>query len=131
MVRLIDLQKIVDKRGNLSFIESNNEIPFNLKRVFWVYDVPGEAERNGHAYKEQHEAIVLLTGSLRVIVHDGSKEHYFELRKPNQCLYLPPLTWRKLKNFTTNTVTLHLSSSHYLETDYIRQKVEFLKLFND
>ncbi len=125
--KIIQLPKITDKRGNLSFIESPNHVPFEIKRTFWTYNVPGGEERDAHAYKTQHEFIVALSGSFDVIVKDkNGLETKYQLNRSYFGLYLPPLTWRVVNNFSTNAFGLHLSSNIYNEIDYIRDFNSFL-----
>ena len=118
---LIDLPKILDPRGNLTFIENPRNIPFAIARVFWTYDVPGGEKRGGHAYKTQQEIIIALSGSFDVIITntDGTEDK-FQLNRSYYGLYLPPLTWRRMENFSTNSLGLHLSSSQFDEKDYVR-----------
>jgi len=123
--KIIDLPKIKDDRGNLTYIESFH-LPFTIKRVFWTYDVPGGETRGGHAYKSQEEFIIALSGSFDVVITDVNKElHRFSLKRSYYGLYLPPLTWRHMENFSTNSLGLHLSSSLYNESDYIRDFEKF------
>jgi len=124
-MKIINLPKIEDPRGNLSFIEENNHIPFSIKRVYWIYDVPGGQIRGGHAFKEQQEFIVALSGSLDVIVHNGNQEETFHLNRSYYGLYIPQMYWRQMKNFSTNALALVLSSTTYNENDYIREFEEF------
>ena len=125
-VRFIYFPKISDPRGNLTYLEGDQYVPFTIQRVFWTYDVPGGEIRGGHAYREQHEIIVAISGSLDVVVTDrnGKTENYF-LNRSNFGLYLPPLTWRHMENYSTNALTLHLSSLQYSENDYIREFSEY------
>lgn len=124
--QLLQLPKITDQRGNLSFIEFPHHIPFEIKRTFWTYNVPGGEIRDAHAYKTQHEFIVALSGSFDVIIKDREgTEVLYQLNRSYVGLYLPPLTWRTVNNFSTNAFGLHLSSSEYTETDYIRNFNEF------
>ena len=120
--------KVFDPRGNLTFIQYPQHIPFEIKRVFWTYDVPGGEIRGGHAYKEQEEIIVALSGSFDVVLtkQDGSKEK-ISLNRSYYGLYLPPFTWRHMENFSTNALGLHISSKAYTESDYIRDYSEFVK----
>lgn len=118
--QLIDLPKILDKRGNLTFIESENHIPFEIKRCYWIYDVPGGAIRGGHAFKEQQEFIIALSGSFDVILDNGSEKQIFHLNRSYYGLYVPKMIWRSMENFSTNSLALVLASTHYDETDYIR-----------
>ena len=128
-VKIIELPKIIDERGNLSFIESENHIPFKIERTYWIYDVPGGEIRGGHAYKSQQEIIIALSGSFDVIVTnlDGTTEKY-SLNRYYYGLYLPNLTWRHMENFSTNSLGLHLSSSMFTADDYIRDFNDYKQL---
>ncbi|MGB3545330.1 MAG: FdtA/QdtA family cupin domain-containing protein, partial [Saprospiraceae bacterium] len=106
-VQLLQLPKILDERGNLTFIQSPDHIPFAIKRVFWIYDVPGDETRGAHAYHRQNEVIVALSGSFTVVVHDGTYEQRYHLRRPDVALFLPPLSWRSMVEFSTNSLSLH------------------------
>ena len=117
--RLIELPKIKDPRGNLTVIESGMNVPFEVKRNYWIYDVPSGMWRDGHAFKTQEELIVSLSGSFDVVVNDGTGEKTFHLARPQIGLYVPPMTWRHLDNFSTNSVAPVLSSTHYDADDYI------------
>ena len=130
-VRLIDLPKILDPRGNLSFLESNNHIPFEIKRTYWIYDVPGGEVRGGHAFIEQHELIIALSGSFDVVLHDGEKEVKYNLNRSYFGLYVPNMVWRRLDNFSTNSLALIVSNIGYDVKDYIRDFDEFKKLKHD
>ena len=125
--RILNLPKIEDRRGNLSVIEKNN-IPFSIKRVYYLYDVPSGAERGGHAHKEQEEFIVPLSGSFDVILNNGESEETYTLNKPNQGLYVAQKTWRELRNFSSGAVCLVVSSGEFIEDDYIRDFDDF-KIF--
>jgi len=127
--QIIQLPKIQDPRGNLTFLQNPNQIPFEIKRTFWTYDVPGGEIRGGHAYKSQVEIIIALGGSFDVVVTniDGVIEK-FSLNRSYYGLYLPPLTWRYMENFSTNSFSLHLSSNEFSEYDYIRDFQIFKKL---
>jgi dTDP-4-dehydrorhamnose 3,5-epimerase-like enzyme len=127
-VKIIELPKILDPRGNLSFLESSNHIPFEIKRTYWIYDVPGGEIRGGHAFKEQKELIVVLSGSLDIIVFDGIKEKKFSLNRSYYGLYIPNGLWRHMENFSTNTLALIVSSTTFNEKDYIRDFDEFKKI---
>ena len=126
--KLIQLPKIQDPRGNLTFIQDNDQIPFKIKRSFWTYDVPGGYQRGGHAYFQQDEIIIALSGSFDVVVNDGQNEIKYSLNRSYYGLYLPRLTWRRMENFSTNALSLHLSSEVYNAEDYIMDFEEFLKL---
>lgn len=126
-VSIIELPKIPDPRGNLSFIEENSHIPFKIERTYWIYDVPGGQQRGGHAFKEQQELVVALSGSFDVIVNDGMEEKRFHLNRSYVGLFIPNGLWRYMDNFSTNSVVLVLSSTLFDEADYIRDYNEFLK----
>jgi hypothetical protein len=119
--KLIELPKIIDPRGNLTFLQNFHQVPFKIQRVFWTYDVPGGEIRGGHAYHNQEEIIIALSGSFEIVITniDGSKEK-FQMNRSYFGLYLPALTWRHMENFSTNSVGLHLSSSTFQEHEYIR-----------
>ena len=124
-VKLIQLPKILDERGNLSFIEGNNHIPFDIKRTYMIYDVPGGDVRGGHAYKILEEFIVALSGSFDVILDDGTEKKTFTLNRSYYGLYIPKNIWRSLENFSTNSLCLILASEKYDENDYIRDYTKF------
>ena len=130
-VQLIELPKIKDPRGNLSFFENSNQIPFDIKRTYWIYDVPGGEIRGSHAFKESHEFIVALSGSFDVVLHDGEKEVKFNLNRSYYGLYVPNLLWRRVENFSTNSLALIVSSIPYNSNDYIRDFDEYKKLKNE
>ncbi len=130
-VQLIDLPKIKDPRGNLSFFENSNQIPFDIKRSYWIYDVPGGEKRGGHAFKKSKEFIVALSGSFDVVLHDGEKEVKFSLNRSYFGLYVPNLLWRRIDNFSTNSLSLIVSNIDYNEKDYIRDFDEFKKIIKD
>jgi len=124
--RLIDLPRIQDPRGNLTFIESGRHIPFEIRRVYYVYDVPGGAERGGHAHKELHEFIVAMSGSFDVILDDGREKKRFHLNRSYFGLYICPMIWRELDNFSSGSVCMVLASNFYDEADYYRDYDQFL-----
>jgi len=124
---LIDLPKILDQRGNLSFIEEKNHIPFKILRTYWIYDVPGGEFRGSHAFKETEEFILALSGSFDLIIHDGKEETKYSLNRSYYGIYLPKQTWRRLENFSTNSLALILASEIYNENDYIRDFEQFLQ----
>lgn len=126
MIKLINLPKIIDVRGNLSVIEENSHIPFEIKRVYWIYDVPGGELRGSHAFKETEEFIVALSGSFDVILHNGKEEMKFSLNRSYYGLYVPKLTWRKLENFSTNSLAFVIASKEFEEKEYIRDFKQFL-----
>lgn len=129
-VQLINLPKFLDPRGNLSFIEEENHVPFKIERVYWIYDVPGGEVRGGHAFKAQQELIVALSGSFDVVVDDGLQKQKYSLNRSYVGLYIPAGLWRDMENFSTNSVAMVLSSTAYSETDYIRSYEEFIKSVN-
>jgi dTDP-4-dehydrorhamnose 3,5-epimerase-like enzyme len=124
---IINLPKIEDERGNLTFIEEENHIPFKIKRVYWIYDVPGGQKRGGHAFKEQQEFIVALSGSFDVVIDDGKQKQTFSLNRSYYGLYIPNGLWREMNNFSTNSLALVLSSTEFSEDDYIRDYQTYLK----
>lgn len=126
-VKIIELPKILDPRGNLSFIEEFTHIPFKLERTYWIYDVPGGQKRGGHAFKKQQEMVVALSGSFDVIVNDGEEEKRYHLNRSYFGVYIPNGLWRHMDNFSTNSVVLVLSSTAYDALDYIRDFDEFKK----
>jgi len=128
MIKLINLPKILDDRGNLSIIEEDSQVPFKIKRTYWIYDVPGGEFRGSHAYKETEEFIVAISGSFDVILHDGKVEKKYSLNRSYNGVYVPNLIFRRLENFSTNSLALVLASTTYNEEDYIRNFDEFLKL---
>lgn len=129
--KIIQLPKILDPRGNLSFFENGNQIPFNIKRSYWIYDVPGGEIRGGHAFKEQEEFIVVLSGSLDVVIDDGKEEKKFSLNRSYYGLYIPNGLWRYMENFATNTFALVVSNTSFDESDYIRDKEQYKKFLVD
>ena len=129
--RIVNLPQFLDARGNLSFVEQENHIPFAIKRTYWLYDVPGGECRGGHAYKENQEFIVALSGSFDVILDDGKEKKVFTLNRSYYGLYVPKGLWREMDNFSTNSLALILSSTNYDADDYVRDYDEFIKLKHD
>lgn len=129
--QILQFPKIIDQRGNLTFLQHPQQVPFIIRRVFWTYDVPGGETRGAHAYKEQQEIIIALSGSFDVVITnaDGSKTK-FSLNRSYYGLYLPALSWRHMENFSTNSLGLHLSSSAFTTGDYIRDFETFKQLAN-
>jgi hypothetical protein len=125
---LVELPLIPDRRGNLTFVEGGNHVPFEIARSYWIYDVPGGAHRGGHAYRELEELVIALSGSFEVSVDDGVQRSSFTLNRGYVGLYIPKATWRTLSHFSTNAVCLCLASAPYDESDYIRSYPEFLQL---
>lgn len=128
---IINLPKIEDVRGNLSIIEEESHIPFKIKRVYWIYDVPGGEHRGGHAFKKQREFVVALSGSFDLVINDGKSEYRFHLNRSYFGLYVPNGLWRHMENFSTNAVVMVVSSTNYCETDYIRDFNEYLLINNN
>lgn len=128
--QIINLPKFLDTRGNLSFVEQFKHIPFEIKRTYWIYDVPGGEARGGHAYKENQEFIVALSGSFDVILDDGKEKKTFSLNRSYYGLYIPKGIWREIDNFSSNSLALVLASTKYTEDDYVydyEQFVNFIK----
>ncbi len=123
---IIQLPKILDQRGNLTFIEEQNHIPFKIERTFWIYDVPGGENRGGHAFRETEEFIVALSGSFTVLLDDGHEKQEFHLNRSYYGLYVPKMVWREMTDFSTNSLALVLSSTTYSTEDYIRDYNIFL-----
>ncbi len=129
--KIIDLPKILDKRGNLSIIEEFKNIPFKIKRTYWIYDVPGGEARGGHAYKENQEFIVALSGSFDVVLDDGREKKTFHMNRSYYGLYVPKGLWREMNNFSTNSLALILASTPYNADDYIYDYLEFKKMIDN
>lgn len=123
--RIIGFPKVEDPRGNLTFIEGENHIDFDIKRVYYIYDVPGGAERGGHAHRGTDELLISMSGSFDVLLHDGTIEQRFQLNRSHYGLYVPAMTWRSLENFSSGSVCLVLASQGYDEADYYRDRDEF------
>ena len=121
----------MDARGNLSFVEQENHIPFAIRRTYWLYDVPGGESRGGHAYKQNEEFIVALSGSFDVVLDDGAEKKRYTLNRSYYGLYVPAGLWRTMENFSTNSFALEFGSMHYDPNDYIRDYDEFLKQKKD
>ena len=126
-VKIIDLPKMEDPRGNLTFIEEDNQIPFKIERVYWIYDVPGGQIRGGHAFKVQKEIVIALSGSFDVVIDSGSEKRIYSLNRSYYGLFIPAGLWRQMKNFSTNSLAMVITSTKFSEIDYIRNYDEFLK----
>jgi WxcM-like, C-terminal. len=126
--QIINLPKFLDSRGNLSFVEQFKHIPFEIKRTYWIYDVPGGESRGGHAYKENQEFVVALSGSFDVVLDDGKEKETFHLNRSYYGLYIPKGIWREMNNFSTNSLALVLSSTKYDKDDYIFDYEQFINL---
>lgn len=129
--KIIELDRHFDPRGNLSVIEEFKDIPFKIERTYWIYDVPGGEARGGHAYYENEEFIVALSGSFDVILDDGIEKRTFSLNRSYYGLYVPKGIWREMKNFSTNSLALVLASTKYNQADYIREYDEFKSFINE
>lgn len=119
---------MLDARGNLSFAENLNQIPFTISRTYWLYDVPGGENRGGHAYRENEEFVIALSGSFDVVLDDGTQKQTFSLNRSYYGLYIPKGVWREMENFSTNSLALEFGSIPFNESDYVRDYKEFLQL---
>ena len=126
-VKIVELPKFLDARGNLSFAEQNNHVPFEIKRTYWIYDVPGGEARGGHAFRQNQEFIVALSGAFEVVVDDGKQRKSFLLNRSYYGLYVPSGLWRSMENFSTNSLAIEFGSEHYSADDYIRDYEEYLQ----
>jgi hypothetical protein len=124
-IRIIDLPKILDERGNLSFLQNDDQLPFAINRVYWIYDVPGGEQRGGHAYRSMKEVIIALSGSFDVVLFDGKEEKKFTLNRSYYGLYVPKMIWRSMENFSTNALAFVATDSMYDESEYIRNREQF------
>jgi dTDP-4-dehydrorhamnose 3,5-epimerase-like enzyme len=129
--RLIELPRVTDRRGNLTFIEENRHIPFGIRRVYYLYDVPGGEARGGHAHKQLQQFIIAASGSFDVVVDDGSNRARYSLNRSYYGLYIPSLVWREIDNFSSGSVCLVLASDHFSESDYIRDHNAFQRFINE
>jgi dTDP-4-dehydrorhamnose 3,5-epimerase-like enzyme len=129
-IKILQLPKILDDRGNLTFIEGEKHIPFKIIRTYWIYDVPGGEIRGGHAYKTLHEFIVAISGSFDVVLDDSKERKVYSLNRSYYGLYVPKMIWRQLENFSTNALCLILASDDYHSEDYIYDYHEFKQLIN-
>ncbi len=127
-VHIIELPKIPDEKGNLSFFENSKHIPFDIARAYWIYDVPGGEKRGGHAYRILQEVIIALSGSFDVILNDGKEEKKFTLNRSYYGLYVPKMIWRHMENFSTNSLALIVADQPYRAEEYIRDFEEFTAL---
>jgi hypothetical protein len=124
--RIVELPRIHDPRGNLTFIESSRHVPFEMKRIFYLYDVPGGATRAGHALKSCHQFLIATSGSFDVVVDDGVQKQCHQLNRSYYGLYIPPLIWREIDNFSSNSICMVLASEFFAEKDYYREYTEFV-----
>ena len=129
--KIVELPKFLDARGNLSFAENYKQIPFEIKRTYWIYDVPGGEDRGGHAYFKNQEFIIALSGAFDVVVDDGENKKTFTLNRSYFGLYVPAGLWRTMENFSTNSFALEFGSEHYAKENYIRDYGQFLKMKKD
>ncbi len=125
--KLVRLPKISDPRGNLTYVEGNDHVPFEIQRVYYLYDVPVGAERGGHAHKELHQVIIAMSGSFDVVLDDGQTKQRYHLDRPYRGLYVCPMIWRELDNFSTGSVCMVLASERYDEGDYYRDYEEYVR----
>lgn len=130
-IKIIELPRFLDARGNLSFAEQNHHVPFEIRRTYWIYDVPGGEKRGGHAFIKNQEVVIALSGSFDLVVNDGEKSKKFSLNRSYYALYIPNGLWRTMENFSTNSVALEFGSESYDASDYIRDYDVFLKLRRD
>lgn len=131
LCKIIELPKMTDPRGNLTFIESQRHIPFDIKRVFYLYDVPGGANRAGHALRTCHQFLIAMSGSFDVVVYDGKENRRIHLNRSYYGLHIPPMIWREMDNFSSGSVCLALASEPYDEKDYFREYSEYLRFVGD
>ena len=130
-VKLIELPKFMESRGNLSFVEQNNHIPFEIQRTYWIYDVPGGESRGGHAYKQTDEFIIAITGAFDVTVSDGEQKRTFTLNRSYYGLYVPKGLWRTMENFSTASLALEFANTKYDRNDYVMDYNEYLAMKSD
>jgi hypothetical protein len=127
LCKIIELPRITDARGNLTFVESGNQIPFDIQRVYYLYDVPGGAQRGGHAHKELFQLIIAISGSFDVVLDDGTKKKRVHMNRSYNGLYVCPMIWRELENFSSGSVCMVLASNRYDEDDYYRDYATFIR----
>ena len=130
-VRIIQLPRIEDERGNLSFLENFSQVPFCIKRVYWIYDVPGGEIRGGHAFKSLNEIIISLSGSFDVVLSDGKEEIRYSMNRSYYGLFVPNMIWRRMENFSTNALAMVVVDQEFNENDYIRDENEFKLMLNE
>lgn len=130
-VRIIQLPRIEDERGNLSFLENFSQVPFCIKRVYWIYDVPGGEIRGGHAFRTLNEIIISLSGSFDVLLSDGKEERRYSMNRSYYGLFVPNMIWRRMENFSTNALAMVVVDQEFNENDYIRNENEFKLMLNE
>lgn len=130
-VRIIQLPRIEDERGNLSFLENFSQVPFCIKRVYWIYDVPGGEIRGGHAFRTLNEIIISLSGSFDVVLSDGKEERRYPMNRSYYGLFVPNMIWRRMENFSTNALAMVVVDQEFNENDYIRNENEFKLMLNE
>ena len=130
-VKLVELPRFADPRGNLSFVEQNNHIPFEIQRTYWIYDVPGGEGRGGHAYKTTDEFIIAIAGSFDVTVNDGTRQMTFTLNRSYRGLYVPKGIWHKLENFSTASLALEFANTKYDRNDYVEDYDKYLQMIGN
>ncbi|MET0208257.1 MAG: FdtA/QdtA family cupin domain-containing protein [Burkholderiaceae bacterium] len=123
--RIIDLPKVEDPRGNLTYIEADKHVPFDIRRVYYLYDVPGGSHRGGHAHKDLHQLLIAMSGSFDILLDDGRTKFKYHMNRSYYGLYIPPMIWREIDNFSSGSVCMVLASEHYLESDYYRDYEQF------
>lgn len=124
--RIAELPRIQDRRGNLTFVEGGRQVPFDIKRVYYLYDVPGGSERGGHAHRVLHQFVIAMSGSFDIMLDDGFDKKRIHLNRSYIGLHIPPMTWRELDNFSSGSVCMVLASEHFQESDYLRDYSEFM-----
>lgn len=128
--RIIELPKISDPRGNLTFVEANRHIPFDIKRVYYLYDVPGGSERAGHGHKQLQQLFIAMSGSFDILLDDGYEKKKYHMNRSYNGLYVCPMIWRDLDNFSSGAVCMVLASDYYDESDYYREYQDFINVVN-
>ncbi|ATH16325.1 hypothetical protein CHL79_12100 [Delftia acidovorans] len=128
--KIIDLPKVEDPRGNLTFIEAGQHVPFDIRRVYYLYDVPGGSHRGGHAHKCLHQLLIAMSGSFDITLDDGRTKFKYHLNRSYYGLYIPPMIWREIDNFSSGSVCLVLASDHFMENDYYREYGDFRSAVN-
>ena len=123
--RIVDLPKVEDPRGNLTFIEGERHVPFDIKRVYYLYDVPGGSHRGGHAHRDLHQLLIAMSGSFDILLDDGRTKFKYHMNRSYYGLYIPPMIWREIDNFSSGSVCMVLASQYFSEDDYFRDYADF------